>query len=121
MNLGIEIGRPRSPVANELTPEVGMGVTIYAYSDRYAGTIHAIRGSVLVVTEDDAKRVDRNGMSECQEYEFTPNPNNRLHFFKKNRKGMWVKCEYNNGRFVLAPRSYVLRLGVRSRYYNFSF
>jgi hypothetical protein len=126
MKLGTETGSVVNHlyargVIGEPTPVVGMGVTLLSWTDRYAGTIMAIQGNVLVVTKDDVKRVDNNGFSESQEYEFTPNPNGTPQYFKKDRKGLWVQCRYSdNGRMVIA-RGLGLRIGERSAYHDFSF
>jgi hypothetical protein len=40
-----------------------------------------------VVQEDDARRIDRNGLSEQQVYEYTPNPNGHRRIFRKMKNG----------------------------------
>jgi hypothetical protein len=54
------------------TPVIGMGVTIFHYTDRSAGTIVKISksGKTIWFSEDKAIRTDSNGMSECQTYEY---------------------------------------------------
>ena len=56
--------------------QVGDGATLLSYSDRHAATIVEINESRtrVVIQMDHAKRVDKNGMSETQVYEYTPNP-----------------------------------------------
>lgn len=55
--------------------EVGMGATEMLYSDRHPWTVQKIISDKrVVVTRDKAKRVDRNGMSDCQEYSYESTP-----------------------------------------------
>lgn len=60
----------------KIEPEVGMGVTWGAGSDRYPGTISRVSasGKTFWYKRDDFRRTDSNGLSEDQEYEITPNP-----------------------------------------------
>ena len=95
---------------------VGMGATILAYSDRYAGTVISInKDKSISVQEDNSERVDDNGMSDCQEYSYWPRPNGQVWTFSKRKDGRWrekgVKQSNSNG----------LRLGVRDKHYDFSF
>jgi hypothetical protein len=111
-------------------PIVGMGATILAWTDRYPATIvevfSAAPGNALYITvqEDDAKRIDNNGMSEIQSYEYSANPKARKLTFVQMVGGgwqertfnattkRWNKCEGGgNG----------LRIGERDKYYDFSF
>lgn len=86
------------------TPEVkiGMGATLLFWTDREAATVVSYdeKRMIVGVQEDDAKRIDNNGMSESQVYEFTPNPDAYVQHFKFGPKG-WV--------------------GVRSKFHDFSF
>ena len=60
--------------AKRIEPEVGMGVTMSVGSDSYPGTITRVSksGKTFWFREDDYKRVDNNGLSESQEYEYFP-------------------------------------------------
>ena len=114
-------------VVGEPKPVVGMGCTFLSWTDRDAGTIvdviHKPGGIVkrIACTHDDAKRVDNNGMSESQEYEFTSNMDGQRSWFAKDRKGFWVHVRENEkGNFVQA-RSGGLRIGSRDKYHDFSF
>lgn len=100
------------------TPEVGMGATILAYTDRYAGTVVRVYpNGAFVVQEDHAKRTDSNGMSESQTYEYSPNPNGAEHLFKRVSRGR-AKGQYReNGRM----QGNGVMLGVRRKYNDFSF
>ena len=109
-------------VIGEPTPEVGMGATFLSYSDRSAGTIIRVfkigQSLAVEVQADDAKRIDNNGMSESQEYEFTRNPNAPITTFKKDKRGFWVHV-YRSGytdRWVKSVGG--LRIGEREEYFD---
>lgn len=57
-------------------PTVGMGATILGYSDRHAATVVSVSkdGKSVDIQRDTATRTDKNGMSECQDYEYSPTP-----------------------------------------------
>jgi len=99
--------------SNSSEPEIGMGVTIQFHSDRTACTIIDISpsGHQLVLQEDKATRLDNNGFSESQEYSFKPDPDGRI-FRATLRK---------DGRYRLAGGKETITLGIRDRYYDFSF
>jgi hypothetical protein len=105
----------------QTTPEVGMGATITMHSDRHAATIVAIEvfksgpnkgtASRVTVQQDIAKRADKNGMSECQEYTYTPNPKAQVQEFTLRKSGSWQEVGGTSG----------LIIGERDEYYDFSF
>jgi hypothetical protein len=75
-------------------PEVGMGATEYCYTDRNAWTVVWVSPNkkTIILTRDSYKRIDSNGMSESQEYEFTSdmNPENgRKATLRKNGQWRW--------------------------------
>lgn len=92
--------------------EVGMGATILFWTDRHAGTVTYVSPSGLTcqVREDAVARTDSNGMSECQTYEYTPDPDGRLWTFRRGLKG-WRGVNKGPG----------LVLGERRHYHDFSF
>lgn len=100
-------------------PEIGMGATVLMWSDRYPVTIVEIERfktgsrkgqiSAVLVQEDDVLRIDKNGMSESQQYEFKPNVLNSIQRFKVNKVGAFV-CEGRR-----------LRTGERDKYHDYSF
>lgn len=98
-------------------PEIGMGATILMFSDREPATITFIApgGKLIGVKRDFAKRVDKNGMSESQTWEFSPNPDAVVEYYSLRKNGQWVKQgnSIKNGEVIL--------LGHRSKYYDFSF
>jgi hypothetical protein len=113
-------------VNGQPTPVVGMGATLLFYSDRRAATItkvELIRGKLyLTVQEDYSVRTDKNGMSECQDYDYTPNPTGRVQLFRQGKTGMWEQVRKNSetGRYVKTDVG-GLRIGSRNTYYDFSF
>ena len=95
-------------------PVVGKGCTLLYFSDRYPGTIIDVRKTpkkiVIQVQEDHAKRIDNNGMSENQEYEYSIDPNGRISKFTFY-KSTWKSSDGPSG----------ICIGERDRYYDFSF
>jgi hypothetical protein len=94
-------------------PAIGMGATIMHWSDREPVTIIQIthNGKRLVLQSDTATRLDNNGMSESQEYEYEPNPNGEIHFATKRK----------NGTFRLVGKDTLVSLGERRKYYDYSY
>lgn len=108
-------------------PEVGMGATLCYYTDREAATVTTIweaRGKTYItVQEDEAKRTDNYGMSDTQYYEYTRNPNGRIHNYRWNeRRLIWDRVVKNpeTGRWVKSSSPH-LALGYRRKYYDYSF
>ena len=78
MKLGTETGSMMNHLmvnANHPKPVVGMGATMCSWSDRTAATIVAVTPKTITVKCDKATRTDKNGMSDCQTYSYTPDPN----------------------------------------------
>lgn len=90
------------------TPEVGMGATILMWTDRHAATIVKVTRTQIHVKQDHAKRTDTRGMSESQEYEYTPNPNAPTIVFRKTKRGY-------------RSQAGSLRIGDRNEYHDYSF
>jgi len=97
--------------------KVGDGATFLFWSDRHAGTVVEVRdgGRTVTVQEDTATRVDSNGMSDAQRYEFTRNLDGRKQTFTLRKNGRYVAKGQGmrNGTTV--------RLGTRDHYYDYSF
>ncbi len=108
------IGEPKATV--------GMGATILSWTDRYAATVTNVDNNRVTVQRDHAKRVDSNGMSEGQDYEYTPDPHGAEYVFRKARSGQWEEVFFNaeTGRWNKSC-GYALRLGERCQYRDFSF
>ena len=100
----------------EIIPTVGMGVTVCYGSDRVAGTIVSVSksGKKIEVQLDDAKRFDKNGMSESQEYVYNCNILAPIHSYTKRKNGRWI----HEGDSI---KGIPVILGVRDHYYDFNF
>jgi hypothetical protein len=98
-------------------PFVGGPATIYAYSDRYPGTVQSVTDKEIIITEDKYERIDNNGMSESQEYEYTSNPYGRRFVFRKVRSGRCRGQWRENGLTTGMP----VNFSYRQKYYNPSF
>lgn len=111
MKLGTETGSLINHIMarGSVMPEIGMGATICGWSDRYPATIVKITKTQVHVQHDDYKRIDSNGMSEQQEYEYTRNTNGPVIVFRLSRGGLRSK----SGNYLC--------VGRRERYYDFSF
>jgi len=96
-------------------PEAGMPATICGWTDRSPATVIEVRlfksgarkGQVceVVVQEDSYRRTDTLGMSDCQSYEYSRNPEGYTRTFKRGKDGKFKG----------------LTLGHRERYYDYSF
>ena len=134
MKLGTQTGSLINHIlstAKARTPEIGEGATILAWTDRYAGTVIAVEtassGQVVIVTiqADDAKRVDSNGMSECQEYEYTRNEKARIWSFRLDARmasPKWVEVHKSStGRWNKTGNGTGLVIGRRQKFHDYSF
>lgn len=88
---------------------VGDGATVKFYSDRHAATVIKITPKEIHLQQDNAKRTDNRGMSDWQEYEYTPNPEGRIYVVKLGKKG-W-RCK----------EARALGLTYRDEHYDYSF
>lgn len=98
-------------VSNNIKPEIGMGATICHWSDKTAATVVYITPKRLILREDHATRVDKNGMSESQEYAYSPNPEGREWFVSLRKDGTWR----------VSKSKEIVTLGVRRQYHDYSF
>lgn len=108
-------------------PVVGMGATLCYYTDRHAATVIEVwekNGKAFVkVQQDTATRTDNYGMSDMQDYEYTRNPNGRIHTYRFNQKKLiWDRVVVNpdTGRYQKSESPH-LALGRRNEYYDYSF
>lgn len=130
MKLGTQTGSLVNHLYSRMTkgqpePEVGMGATILSWTDRYAATVIAwdAKKGILTVRRDTATRIDKNGMSDAQEWTYEPNPEGALYTFRQDkRSGGWQEVHFKpeTGRWAKTG-GYSLRLGERNEYYDFSF
>ena len=130
MKLGTQTGSLFNHLmANDSVKEIvpgETGATLLSWSDRRAATVVEVftKGSYdyLVVQQDTATRVDKNGMSDAQTYEYTRNPEGSTYTFRIGKKGVFEQVYVNSetGRYVKA-RVGGLAVGYRNEYYDFSF
>lgn len=74
---------------------VGMKVTEYLWSDRHAyEVIKVFDQNHIVIRRLTAKRIDKNGMSECQDYEYISCETNSCEELKKTKAGWKVVITY---------------------------
>lgn len=112
MKLGTETGSLINHVmtsGGQVQPEVGMGATVCHWSDRHAGTIVKVTATQIHVQGDKAVRIDKNGMSESQQYEYHRNPEAPISVFRKTKRGWRNKSGAG------------LLIGSREEYYDYSF
>ena len=101
---------------------VGDGVTLNYYSNEKPATVIEIgpNGRWIKVQEDTKKRIDNNGMSGCQDYEYSRNPNGRIHtFYKTRRKDITLFTD--TGRSKYNQYDIYLSLKFRKAYFDYSF
>jgi hypothetical protein len=122
-----KLGRDTNSVVNWMygnskspEPEVGMGATMLMWTDRHAMTIHKVdlTGAVkkIWVSADKATRIDKNGMSESQNYDYT-NEN-------QNNPERWILCTLRkDGRWHIGNslKGTCVAVGFRREYYDYSF
>lgn len=73
-------------------PEVGMGVTETLWSDREPYEITEVMDDRHIkIRRMRYKRIDNNGFSECQEYEYMSNPDGYEYTLYKTKQGRWVR------------------------------
>jgi hypothetical protein len=111
-------------VIGQPEPALGMGVTLLSWTDRDPGTIVGVftAAKMIKVREDHATRMDKNGLSESQTYQFRPNHTGHVYTFRQNKSGVWEEVEYNplTNRYRKTG-GHGLRIGERSAYRDPSF
>jgi len=106
-------------------PEVGMGVTECLWSDRDPWeVIEVVSDKKIRIRALGWNRVDDNGMSDCQKYEFFSKPDGEVKTLVL-RNGRWrdLKKEWHGEEMVETRRlgASGWRIGRADRYYDFSF
>jgi hypothetical protein len=91
-------------------PKVGMGATILCWTDRHAATIVRVTKAQVHVRQDKATRIDKNGMSESQEYAYETDPTAEVEIFRLTKRG-----------YRKAGGGSALRIGDRDEYHDYSF
>jgi|10_taG_2_1085330.scaffolds.fasta_scaffold00207_31 hypothetical protein len=101
----------KATIKDELEPKVGMGCTSLLFSDRHAHTITRVSksGKTFWCQQDIAKRIDNNGMSELQEYEYNQDLLAPEKMVRLCKRAQW-RCK--GTRFLI---------GYRREYYDYSF
>lgn len=101
---------------------VGSGVTLNYYSDETPATVIEIdpKGKWIKVQEDRAIRIDNNGISDDQDYEYERNEKGRVHTFYKTRRKDFTLFT-NTGRGTYNQYGIYLSLNVRRKYFDYSF
>lgn len=117
--MALRLGTETASLTNHLMsgsaqppPEVGMGATICAWTDRYAGTVIKVGpyGKTVIIQEDKAERTDNNGMSESQHYSYSADPNGRI-----------FKARYGKRGWRVIGGGYGVVIGTRCKYHDYSF
>ena len=107
-------------------PNVGDGATLCYWSDRYPATVISVerkgKSVIATVQEDRATRIDANGISESQTYEYSRNEDGSKTIFRSRNDGAsWEKVRVNeNGRLVKSPDCGVY-FGSREKFHDFTF
>jgi hypothetical protein len=130
----LKLGSQTGSLTNHLmsggkqVPAVGDGATLLHWSDREPGSVIEVavskKGVVEVAVQADSyKRVDKNGFSESQEYEYSPNPEGSIRHFRLDPvKGWRALMKSEKGNWVLVPGGGSgVRFGSREKYHDFSF
>lgn len=110
---------------NQPEPFVGMGATVLHWTDREAGTIIAVEkvgnDTIITVQSDEAKVIGGGEHDGSASYEFSPNLNGRLSYFRLSKIG-WTTVRKNEqtGRWNKIANGGV-KIGVRDHYRDPSF
>lgn len=106
---------------NMMDITIGMGATMCVGSDRYPFTVmqtEEIKGKMHVVLQADSyKRIDKNGLSEDQDWAYETNPNGRMVVLRQTEKA-WEEIIKNpqTGRWKKTKGSAHYYLGQREAY-----
>ena len=93
---------------------VGDGATILHWTDRTACTVISVSPKTIVLQEDKSTRTDKFGMSDQQEYGYTPNVKGAKSTFTLRKNGKWIKL----GDSMKGTQCII---GKRDQYYDYSF
>lgn len=99
-------------MSDQVKPIVGMGATMCLYTDRVPYTvIKVVSDRKIIVQADNAKRLDNNGMSESQDYEYTSNPEGEVKVLTFRKDKCWR---------VMGDTQY-FHIGSRIKYHDYGF
>lgn len=101
------------------------GATVLSWTDRHAATVTALftkgKYQYVVVQEDNAKRIDSNGISDSQVYQYSRNTDGCERTYRITDKGfVQVYIDKETGRYKKSGTG-GLMIGVRDEHYDFSF
>lgn len=119
MKLGTETGSLMNHVYSQIPalPEPGKGATILHWTDREAMFVNSVSkdGKTVELEYPIVHRIDSNGISECQEYEFarSKDPNK---FEIKFKWGAWRRKNIDNTWSIVK-----VVFGKMDQYHDFSF
>jgi hypothetical protein len=111
-------------------PTVGMGATVLGWTDRHAATIAEVgkwRHHLMVtVRRDEAKRTDKNGISECQTYAYTENKHGMTYRFwfdlkRQEWRELYVSDDLDKLTTSKPGQGKGLLIGERCEYRDWSF
>lgn len=130
MRLGAETGSVMNHIMSRQTkgqpePVVGMAATLLLWSDRHAATIISVekqgKDTIIGVQHDHAKLTSGSIMSEAQTYDYSPNPEGRIEYFRhKNEAWESVRRNEETGRWNKTGNGGI-KIGVREEYRDPSF
>lgn len=111
-------------------PELGMGVTELCYTDRHPfEVIEILSEKKIKIREMKAERIDKNGMSDCQEYKYVQKPDGEVKTLVL-RNGKWrdlvKELENDENNKLVEVETRMLGgngwlIGKAEYYYDFSF
>ena len=90
-----------------------MGATIIGWTDRTPATIIqiALNNKKIVIQEDSAIRIDNNGMSEVQSYEYSRDPNGEI----------YTATLRKDNTYRITGSKIIVAIGSRRKYHDYSF
>jgi hypothetical protein len=108
-------------VINAPKPEIGQGATTLGYSDRHAASVVEVLkgGELIAVQRDHAKVVKGSAHDGSAEYEYEPNPDGPIYWFRRGKDGRWEHVYKNpeSGRWKKSGGNGLI-LGMRREYYD---
>ena len=124
MKLGTQTGSLINHViAGAGMPVIAEGATILHWSDRSPGTVVSFdeQKRMVGVQMDKYQRIDQNGMSEDQNYEYTRDEDGFVYYFRLDKNG-WNQVRHNveTNRWNKVNGAGVM-FGRRERFYDFTF
>lgn len=128
MNLGTQTGSLINHVMSQaapVLPNVGDGATLLSWSDRHPATVINVfkqgKFDFVQIQADNYTRVDKNGLSEVQEYEYSANPDGSVSTFRL-RNNQWERVSKSeSGRYVKSGSDTGVVFGRRERYWDPTF